>query len=104
MDASGQHSRIDARPAVVTRKVLPTTRESEFLRLIRGGCSNQEGGVRLKIIHRTFESYRARLKRKFGARNVADLLKLATLDRWEESASALQGKPRRSSGMIRCKC
>jgi DNA-binding CsgD family transcriptional regulator len=77
-------------------------RESEFLRVIGGGCSNQEGGMRLQIIHRTFESYRARLKRKFGARNVADLLRLATLDRQEEIASALQGNPTRSSGTIRC--
>lgn len=85
-----------------------TVRESEVLRIIREGCSNKEGGVRLQISHRTFESHRARLMRKYGAKNVADLLRLAGRDQEgcdsHRSTSAVQGKtrPRRSGGSTRC--
>ncbi len=54
-----------------------TPRESEVLRLVREGCSNKEGGQRMNISHRTFESHRARVMRKFGAKNAADLMRLA---------------------------
>jgi DNA-binding CsgD family transcriptional regulator len=92
-----------------THQMSLTARESQVLRLIREGCSNKEGGVRLQISHRTFESHRARLMRKYGAKNVADLLRLAARDHEvcdsHRSASAVQGrtaKTRRSGGSARC--
>jgi DNA-binding CsgD family transcriptional regulator len=68
-------------PAAASSTISLTTRECEVLNLVREGCSNKEGGARLQISHRTFESHRARLMRKFGARNVAALLLLAAQDR-----------------------
>ena len=96
----------EAAPATPACKVSLTRREREVLRVVRDGCSNKEGGARLQISHRTFESHRARLMRKFGARNVADLLRLAALDQPDETGPAFQGAPagsNRSSGTIRCK-
>ena len=52
-----------------------TPREQEVLALITGGCSNKEGGYRLGISTRTFESHRAHLMGKLGARNAADLIR-----------------------------
>lgn len=56
-----------------------TPREREVLRLVREGCSNKEGGLRMQISYRTFESHRAEVMRKFGARNAADLIRLSSL-------------------------
>jgi DNA-binding CsgD family transcriptional regulator len=56
-----------------------TPREREVLRLVIEGCTNKEGGIRLQISYRTFESHRARLMRKFGAKNAIELMKLALL-------------------------
>jgi DNA-binding CsgD family transcriptional regulator len=52
-----------------------TPREREVLALISGGDTNKEGALRLKISPRTFESHRAQIMRKLGARNAADLLR-----------------------------
>jgi DNA-binding CsgD family transcriptional regulator len=96
----------EAAPATPACRVSLTRREREVLRVVRDGCSNKEGGVRLQISHRTFESHRARLMRKFSARNVADLLRLAALDQPDEAAPTFQGTAAgsdRSSGTIRCK-
>src|SRR3954466_192149 len=51
-----------------------TRRELEVLSLVRDGCSNKEGALRLEISPRTFESHRAEVMRKLGARNTADLV------------------------------
>jgi DNA-binding CsgD family transcriptional regulator len=56
-----------------------TKREREVLSLISNGYSNKQGARYLKIGPRTFESHRARLIRKLGARNTADLVRLALL-------------------------
>jgi DNA-binding CsgD family transcriptional regulator len=56
-----------------------TPRETEVLRLVIEGCSNKQGGVRMQISYRTFESHRAEVMRKFGARNAADLVRLSRL-------------------------
>jgi DNA-binding CsgD family transcriptional regulator len=55
-----------------------TPREHEVLALIRAGSSNKEGGHQLGISTRTFEAHRAHLMGKFGARNVADLIRKAS--------------------------
>jgi DNA-binding CsgD family transcriptional regulator len=54
-----------------------TPREQEVLGLITGGASNKEGGHRLGISTRTFEVHRAHLMGKLGARNAADLVRIA---------------------------
>jgi DNA-binding CsgD family transcriptional regulator len=56
---------------------LLTPREREVLGHVSQGCSNKQGAVRMHIGSRTFESHRARLMRKLGARNAADLVRLA---------------------------
>jgi two-component system, LuxR family, response regulator FixJ len=54
-----------------------TPREHEVLALITSGSSNKEGGHRLGISTRTFEVHRAHLMGKLGARNAADLVRIA---------------------------
>jgi DNA-binding CsgD family transcriptional regulator len=56
---------------------LLTPREREVLDHVSQGCSNKQGAVRMQICPRTFESHRARLMRKLGARNTADLVRMA---------------------------
>jgi DNA-binding CsgD family transcriptional regulator len=57
-----------------------TKREREVLSLISEGYSNKEGALRMNISPRTFESHRAEAMRKLGARNTADLVRLALLN------------------------
>jgi DNA-binding CsgD family transcriptional regulator len=57
-----------------------TAREREVLALISGGDTNKEGALRLRISPRTFESHRAKIMRKTGARNTADLLRMVLLE------------------------
>jgi len=52
-----------------------TPREQEVLALVKDGFSNKEGGYRLGISTRTFETHRAHLMGKLGARNAADLIR-----------------------------
>jgi DNA-binding CsgD family transcriptional regulator len=56
-----------------------TPREGEVLRLVIEGCTNKEGAMRMQISYRTFESHRAEVMRKLGAKNAVDLIKLALL-------------------------
>jgi DNA-binding CsgD family transcriptional regulator len=56
-----------------------TPREGEVLRLVIDGCTNKEGAMRMQISYRTFESHRAEVMRKLGAKNAVDLIKLALL-------------------------
>jgi DNA-binding CsgD family transcriptional regulator len=61
-----------------------TPRESEVLALIIRGASNKVGGYELGISKRTFEGHRAHIMEKLGAKNAADLGRLANA----ESASS----------------
>ncbi|MGP9810385.1 LuxR C-terminal-related transcriptional regulator [Rhodopseudomonas sp. NSM] len=65
-----------SRPPVLVRSPL-TPREREVMALIAGGSSNKEGSHRLGISTRTFEVHRARVMEKIGARNAADLVRIA---------------------------
>jgi DNA-binding CsgD family transcriptional regulator len=56
---------------------LLTPREREVLSHISQGCSNKQGAIRMHIGPRTFESHRARVMRKLGAKNAADLVRMA---------------------------
>lgn len=76
----GSGTGADARASAerTTREPL-TPRECEVFCFIREGHSNKTGGLRMGISHRTFESHRAEIMRKFGARNAADLIRLSSL-------------------------
>jgi DNA-binding NarL/FixJ family response regulator len=67
-------AKADARQSI---QALLTPREREVLGHVSQGCSNKQGAVRMQIGSRTFESHRARLMRKLGARNTADLVRMA---------------------------
>jgi DNA-binding CsgD family transcriptional regulator len=54
-----------------------TAREREVLALISAGSSNKLGAAELRISPRTFEAHRAHVMRKLGARNLADLIRIA---------------------------
>ncbi len=56
-----------------------TKREREVLSFISEGYSNKQGALQMSISPRTFESHRAEAMRKLGARNTADLIRLALL-------------------------
>jgi len=58
-------------------QTILTPREREVLGHISQGCSNKQGAIRMQIAPRTFESHRAQVMRKFGARNGADLVRMA---------------------------
>ena len=57
----------------------PTKREREVLKLISEGFTNKQGALRMRISPRTFESHRAGVMRKLGARNTAELVRAALL-------------------------
>lgn len=60
----------------VDNEVL-TPREREVLEQIVGGSSNKEIGRDLGVSPRTIEVHRAHIMAKLGARNVADLVRIA---------------------------
>ena len=55
---------------------LLTPREREVLAQIAAGASNKEAGRHFGISPRTIEVHRARLMKKLGARNAADLVRI----------------------------
>jgi DNA-binding CsgD family transcriptional regulator len=61
------------------RQKLLTRREREVLNLISEGYSNKQGALRMQISPRTFESHRAEVMRKLGARNTAELVRAVLL-------------------------
>jgi DNA-binding CsgD family transcriptional regulator len=73
---SGDANRRDPERTVSIHELL-TPREREALSHVSQGCSNKQGAVRMKIGSRTFESHRARIMRKLGAKNGADLVRIA---------------------------
>jgi two-component system, LuxR family, response regulator FixJ len=63
-------------PAFTGAELL-TPREREVLLQVIRGASNKEAGRRLGISPRTIEVHRARVMEKLGARNAADLVRIA---------------------------
>jgi DNA-binding NarL/FixJ family response regulator len=57
-------------------QALLTPREREVLGHVSQGCSNKQGALRMHIVPRTFESHRAQVMRKLGAKNTADLVRM----------------------------
>jgi DNA-binding CsgD family transcriptional regulator len=74
-DANGLGAAEAAATPSVHERLTP--RERQVLGHVSQGCSNKQGATRMQICPRTFESHRARLKRKLGARNTADLVRMA---------------------------
>jgi two-component system response regulator FixJ len=58
-----------------------TPREREVLDLLTAGASNKEAGRHLGISPRTIEVHRAHIMEKLGARNTADLVRIALSQR-----------------------
>ena len=56
---------------------LLTRREREVLAQLIAGASNKEAGRTLSISPRTIEVHRARIMEKLGARNCAELVRIA---------------------------
>jgi len=56
---------------------LLTPREREVLGRVIAGASNKEAGRTLGISPRTIEVHRARIMDKLGAKNTADLVRIA---------------------------
>ena len=56
-----------------------TKRELEVLNLICEGRSNKQGALQMGIRPRTFESHRSEIKRKLGAHNSAELVRISLL-------------------------
>lgn len=56
-----------------------SAREREVMALVVEGCDNRRIGDQLGISPRTVEVHKARLMAKLGARNLADLIRLARL-------------------------
>jgi len=54
-----------------------TPRERQVLAQIMAGASNKEAGRTLGISPRTIEVHRARIMTKLGAKNAADLVRIA---------------------------
>jgi DNA-binding CsgD family transcriptional regulator len=61
----------------VSIDALLTPREREVLGHVSQGCSNKQGALQMQIGPRTFESHRARVMKKLGAKNAADLVRMA---------------------------
>ncbi|WP_199139158.1 response regulator transcription factor [Pedobacter sp. ASV12] len=72
---------IMARPSTIMPQGFPTltAREKEILPLIAEGLTTADIGHKLFISPLTIETHRRNLMQKFGAKNVAELIKLATL-------------------------
>ena len=54
-----------------------TPRERDVLEQLVAGASNKEAGRQLGISPRTIEIHRARIMEKLGAKNVADVVRMA---------------------------
>jgi DNA-binding NarL/FixJ family response regulator len=69
-----QGSDIQSGPVLVLEL---SDRESEVLRLVSQGLSAKEVAESLGISHRTVETHRMNIMKKLGAKNVAELIKIA---------------------------
>ncbi len=80
----------EAAPWLPQHSVLSrlTPRELEVLSVITDGKSNKQGEYSLGISTRTFEVHRARIMVKLGAKNAADLVRMALIDQADASTSA----------------
>jgi DNA-binding CsgD family transcriptional regulator len=54
-----------------------STREREILKLVAEGKTSREIAGRLSLSPKTVDTYRSRLMRKIGVKNLAELIKFA---------------------------
>jgi DNA-binding NarL/FixJ family response regulator len=64
-----------------TEKIILGRREKEILVLIKDGFTNVEIASKLFISHHTVDAYRKSLLAKLNARNTAELIKLAVINK-----------------------
>lgn len=64
-----------------------STREREVLWLLASGLSSREVGIRLKIAHRTVETYKRRMMERLNLARLPDLIQLAALATHIDKAS-----------------
>jgi FixJ family two-component response regulator len=76
MDAA-MRSSLRERRRLEDRFGLLSDREQEILGMVLEGLSNKEAAARMRLSSRTVEIHRASLMRKTGARNTADLVRMA---------------------------
>lgn len=76
LDAATRES-LRERRAVERRFASLSDREREILGMVLEGFSNKEAAARMRLSSRTVEIHRASLMRKTGARNTADLVRMA---------------------------
>jgi len=74
--SSKQRALGDPPPAMKGIEQL-TARERDVLAQLVAGASNKEAGRALGISPRTIETHRANIMHKLGAKNVADLVRIA---------------------------
>ncbi len=74
---SANRADLRERYAVERRFALLSDREREILGMVLEGLSNKEAAARMRLSSRTVEIHRASLMKKTGARNTADLVRLA---------------------------
>jgi FixJ family two-component response regulator len=65
-------------PGAPVRSATLSSREREVMALVVGGLDNRQVGERLGISPRTVEVHKSRLMAKLGARNLAELIRLAS--------------------------
>lgn len=63
--------------AMVPRRLMPTLREQQILRLLADGCTNDEAGERLGLAGQTVKTHLQRLFKKIGARDRAHAVAIA---------------------------
>lgn len=69
---------LGAAPPAAVRSATLSQREREVMALVVDGLGNRDIGERLGISPRTVEVHKSRLMAKLGARNLADLIRLAS--------------------------
>lgn len=75
--AQQRHSDAHELEQLQARFTALSMRQRQVLDLVAAGLSNKEIGVQLKISPKTVENHRAWLMQRTGARNLADLVRMA---------------------------
>ena len=68
---------VQTTPSALPPVGAPSGREAEVLELIANGCSNRDIGEQLGISTKTVETYKHRLKLRFGLQGRRDFIRLA---------------------------
>jgi len=77
IEESQQRENSDQRKDLPARFEALTTRQRQVMELAVAGLSNKEIGAQLDISPKTVENHRAWVMERIGARNIAELVRLA---------------------------